>query len=267
LKGPSGCGKTTLARIIGKELKCSERDFHEYNTANTRGIDTIREIASSCNYVPLYGKTKVYLLDEAHKITSDAQHALLKLLEDTPNHVFFILCTTDDKKLIKTILTRCHTFEVKKFKMQDAFRLMDFVGEKEGLELSRLIKREIYRVSEGLPRQILVILDSVVDVNDEKEALEIIENSSIEVHGINELGNLLMKSNYIGKWKEIVNIYKNINKDPEEIRRGLLGYFKNILLKGENVKAAILISYFMDSLFYSGEPGLVFQLFQACNEN
>ena len=101
--GPSGCGKTTLARIVKDELECSEANFNELNVANTRGIDTIREVIQFSHYSTFDGSPRIFLFDEAHKLTNDAQNALLKVLEDTPPKVYFILCTTDPKKIIKTI--------------------------------------------------------------------------------------------------------------------------------------------------------------------
>ena len=104
--GPSGCGKTTLARILAKQLNCSGPDFAEINCADFRGVDTARDIMRKMIIRPLKD-CRVWLIDECHKLTNDAQNALLKALEDTPEHVYFFLCTTEHKKLLKTIRTRC----------------------------------------------------------------------------------------------------------------------------------------------------------------
>jgi len=156
--GPSGCGKTTIARIMANELKCSDRDLQEYNSSNTRGIDTIREIANNCRYSPLNGKVKIYLLDEIHKATNDAQNALLKLLEDTPNHVRFILCTTDPEKLLKTIKTRCSTFVVSSLQRAKIMKLLKWVCEEEKCDISQKVIQKIAECADGSPRQSLVLL-------------------------------------------------------------------------------------------------------------
>lgn len=107
--GPTGCGKTTLARIVAKMLKCDKPE--EYNMANLRGIDAVRTLVEECVYLPLTGHNRVYILDEIHRQTKDAQNALLKLLEDPPEHVYFILGTTDPEQLIATLRGRCHTYQ------------------------------------------------------------------------------------------------------------------------------------------------------------
>jgi DNA polymerase-3 subunit gamma/tau len=124
LSGPTGCGKTTLARIIAAELGCFGSDYKEIDSADFRGIDTIREIGKQCMYKPLESSCRVFVIDECHKMTNDAQNAFLKRLEDTPKHVYFILCTTDPSKLIPTIRGRCSQFQVKPLSEKVLLRLL-----------------------------------------------------------------------------------------------------------------------------------------------
>src|SRR5688572_25883760 len=100
--GPSGCGKTTIARILKGILECSDLDFFEINCADFKGIDMVRDIRRYVGIPPLHGKSRVWLIDEAHQLTKDAQNAFLKLLEDTPKHAYFMLATTDPQKLLPT---------------------------------------------------------------------------------------------------------------------------------------------------------------------
>ena len=109
--GNSGCGKTSLARIAATQLGCTGHDFKEVDSADFRGIDTIRGIRRQMRLKSMSG-IRVWLLDECHKMSGDAQSALLKALEDPPSHVYFMLATTDPQKLLKTIRNRCVHFEV-----------------------------------------------------------------------------------------------------------------------------------------------------------
>ena len=203
--GPSGCGKTTFARIIADKLECADSDFFEYNAANVRGIDTIREIDMNCRYAPLEGKIKVYLLDECAKLTGDAQNALLKLLEDTPKHVFFVLCTTDPDKVIKTIHTRCTTYQVKPLSPIQMDLLLRWVLKSEELEdtYPKEIIKEIVKASDGCPRQALVLLDSVIDITDEKKALEAISSYSLGTFPTIDLCRAIMDKASTQKWNRI----------------------------------------------------------------
>ena len=105
--GDSGTGKTTLARIVGSEISCSKQEFIEINCADFRGIDMVREIRKQMNFAPFYGEVKVWLIDEFHSAPKATQEALLKLLEDPPSYVYFMLATTEPGKVLRTIKTRC----------------------------------------------------------------------------------------------------------------------------------------------------------------
>ena len=110
LHGPAGCGKTTLGRIIAKEVGCKGMDFVELDSADFRGIQSVRGIRRQTAYAPMESECRVWLLDEAHALTNDAQTALLKALEEPPSHVYFILCTTMPEKLLPTLRSRCSQY-------------------------------------------------------------------------------------------------------------------------------------------------------------
>ena len=111
--GHSGSGKTTSARIMRRHIKCGIPDFSEMNCADIRGIDAVRDIRKSMHLKPMNGTSKLWLIDEAHRLTGGAQEAMLKILEDVPSHVYFILCTTDPNKLTRTVRDRCFPVKFK----------------------------------------------------------------------------------------------------------------------------------------------------------
>lgn len=259
LIGPSGCGKTTLARIIANKLGCSDRDFSEFNSANVRGIETIREIATNSAYAPMSGKVKVYLLDEFHKATVDAQNAILKLLEDTPQHVVFILCTTDPEKLLKTIKTRCSTYQVNSLPRIKIVSLLKKVCQEEGVEVSAEILKRIADVSQGGPRQALVLLDQVIDIEDEELALQTIIDNTVDEIKVLDLCRLLIKKS---SWQEIANTIKGLEStEVENIRYAILGYLSAVLLSKGDERIANLIEIFSPSWMYTGRAGLTSSCF------
>lgn len=254
--GKSGCGKTTLARIIKTHLKCSDMDFQELNAANVRGIDSIREIAQNCKLYPIDGDAKIFLLDEFHQATKDAQNALLKLLEDTPKHVYFILCTTNPEKLINTIRTRCHTFQVHSLIDRDMKSLIYWVLKEEGIKgFPEKAVEEIVKSADGSPRQALVILDSVVDIQDDDDLINAIINYSINEATIKDLCTALLERQ---KWVVVAKILRAITDEPEKVRYAVKGYMGAVLLnKGDEYVAAIL-EQFLDTFIQSGKEGLIY---------
>ena len=252
--GPSGCGKTTLARIIKEKLKCSDFDYFEKNSADTRGIDDIRDIARNSSIKSMKGTAKIYVLDEAHKLTNDAQTALLKLLEDGPKDVYFILCTTDPNKLIKTIHTRCTSFQLSKLDKEDIEELVAKVASLEKIKLKEEIAEKIAEASDGSARQALVLLEKVAAIPDIDGQFAAIVNPETQKNTI-DLCRAMMNPKV--SWKEVADILKKIDDEPETVRRIVLGYYKAVLLNSGRPIAVKVLTAFQYDFFQSGEAGLV----------
>lgn len=263
LSGPSGSGKTTLARIIKEKLGCSDFDYKEQNAADARGIDDIRSIDRDSRIKSMKGTGKIFVLDEAHKLTNDAQTALLKLLEDGPKDVYFILCTTDPNKLIKTIHTRCTAFQLEKLDSEEIQDLINNVAAKEKLKLTDSVIEKIADAADGSARQALVLLEKVSVIKGEDEQISVIVNPETTKNTI-DLCRALMKKGTT--WKELSFILKKIDDEPETVRRIVLGYFKAVLLNSGMPIAAKVINAFQYDFFQSGEAGLVLACYNVIND-
>jgi DNA polymerase-3 subunit gamma/tau len=112
LYGPYGCGKTSIARILANKLATNKRDITEINASEARGIDDVRNWTQSARFSPL-GNAKIYIIDELHQMTVAAQSALLKVIEQPPESIYFFLCTTEASKLLPAIRSRCHPIKLK----------------------------------------------------------------------------------------------------------------------------------------------------------
>lgn len=254
--GASGCGKTTIARIIRKELKCGKYDFIEMNCADVRGIDEVRKIRQRIQQAPINGKCRVWLIDEAHKLTNDAQNAFLKMLEDTPKHIYFMLATTEPNKLLKTIQTRSTEISVKGLTNTSMIKLISDICIKEKVKISDDVIDKIIENSEGSARKALVLLNQIIDLDSEDEMLEAIKKSTMEEQAI-QIARAL--HNPRTKWPEMAKILKdNETEEPEQIRWMILGYAKAVLLGNSNIRnrAFEIIQVFRDNFYDSKNAGL-----------
>lgn len=256
--GPSGSGKTTVARILRNELDCRHEDFHEVNAANCRGIDDIREINSQMRYHP-FGKCKVWLIDECHALTKDAQTAFLKMLEDTPKTVYFMLATTDPVKLLPTIRTRCTDIKLALLSAKDMRSLLDYVIGKENATLDSDVVDQIIEVAEGSARKALVMLEKVLQLDEEDEQLACIQAGDSKAQ-MAELCLAMIKG---AKFKELIAIAKRIEEEPETTRRGILGYLNAVMSKNPSERLYHCMKAFECNYFDSGKAGLTISLWEA----
>lgn len=257
LTGETGCGKTTLARIIATKLGCNpdSSDYVEVDFAKFRGIDTVREIIQQTNYKPLESAVRIWYLDEIHKATNDAQNGLLKILEDTPPHVYFILSTTEPQKLIATIKGRCMTFQVKPLSKADMSSLLQRVVKREGETIEQEVLEQIVEDSLGRARNALQILERVLKVPEDRR-LEIAQQTAAEVSKSVELCRALINPN--STWKQVLKILSKLeDQEPESIRRSVCGYATVILLKEDNVLCGLVLEEFVNNFYDTGKPQLI----------
>ena len=267
--GPAGTGKTTTARILSKMFNAGEMDIREFNIANMRGIDDARKIIEQIRFNPSDGEAIVYILDECHKFTSDAQNALLKPLEDTPESVYFFLCSSEPNKLIKAIKSRCTPINFKLLNNDELLLILNRVVKKEKVTIDKEILETIAENAEGSPRNALVLLEKVIDIENKKEAIEIIKNGIIDEDDaeIIELARALLDTK--NTWKEIAKILKKLKEnnkldEPETVRYIVLGYMSAVLLNGSmNKRAAIALESFSEPTFNTGKNGIILAAFNT----
>lgn len=266
--GPPGTGKTTIARIMKEQLGCSDTAFYEYNASNTRGIDTIREIASSCQLSALGGNVKVYLIDECHMITATAQEAFLKTLEDVPPQTFFFLCTTNPEKLRPAIRSRATVVQMKALPSRTIAEYLNWILEQENVSEDDMPADIVVAISKncnGAMRDAVKLLDTVLDMSDFDQMMTVIEvGISGEDPDVLEIFKILVgKGNFAAKWQLLQPMLSEFDKDPEGGRLQMLGLFRRRLIDSGNPKIASQMTYFMDNFFDSGASGFVLSCFLA----
>jgi DNA polymerase III gamma/tau subunit len=236
-------------------------DLREVDSADFRGIDTVRDMRKQSAFKPLEGDCRVWILDECHKMSSDAQSALLKALEDAPKHVYYILCTTDPQKLLSTIKGRCSQFVVSTLTDKEMKILLRRVTKAEGESLTKDIYAQIIQDSLGHPRDALQILAQVLAVDGDKR-LEVATHAAEVQSQTIELCRALIQPAPV--WNKIATILTGLkDQEPESIRRAVLGYCQAVLLKNGSPNIAQVMGEFIEPFYNTGFPGLTYACYCA----
>ena len=250
--GPRGTGKTTVSKIFARAANCLDPidgnscgkcknclhsfekecvDIIEIDAASNNGVEEIRELRNNVSLVPAELKYKVYIIDEVHMLSTSAFNAFLKTLEEPPEHVIFILATTDPQKVPETIISRCQCFSFRRISDEMIVERLKFVCKEEKIDIDDEVLMEIAVASDGGMRDSLGMLDKLRSYTDEKITLEIFA----ELNGMITSKNLyeLCSDIFSGNLSEVllkVTKFNNEGKNLIQIMSQLMHFSRNLLV-------------------------------------
>ncbi len=276
--GPRGTGKTSTARILAKSINClhnqdgvacgecencqhfsTSPDIIEIDAASNNGVDEIRELINNVKIMPTSLKYKIYIIDEVHMLSTSAFNALLLTLEEPPEHVIFILATTNLESVPITILSRCQKFDFKRINQKDIIARLRYVCEEEKISIEDDALTEIALLADGGMRDALSILDQL-SKNEEKITLNLV---------VNEVGTISNKKisdlvDYLDK-----NEIDNVETTIKEVRNANLNY-KVVIKKLIDILASRAVDNIkygvVNHLTYDDYKNLIFELNELLNK-
>lgn len=262
--GPPGTGKTTSARIMAYELGGEPGDIVEKDAATERGIDDTRAVQEQLYQAPLHGDARVYIWNEAHKLTNEAQSALLSTFEDTPPHVYVMFTTNEPKKLLAALQQRCRVYTFAPLSDADIRKVIARVVQKERLVLHKDVEDAIVDNAYGSSRLALVLLGSVVGIKDVEQQIELLQGygSSPEMPAIELARTLFPYKGGALSWKAITEKLSKLEEDPERVRHCIRSYAAKIMMGGYDNSAMLVADSFKTSMFYGTRADLTL----ACAE-
>ncbi|MDB4860945.1 DNA polymerase III subunit gamma/tau [Alphaproteobacteria bacterium] len=238
LTGVRGVGKTTTARLIAMSLNCENKkddscepcgscdscksirsdhnlDVIEMDAASKTGVDDVREIIDNVKYKPVNCKFKIFIIDEVHMLSKSAFNALLKTLEEPPEHVKFIFATTEVKKIPVTILSRCQRFDLKRVESKDLTQHLKKISELEKVKIDEGAIALLVRAGDGSVRDSLSLLDQAIINTDTSVSAETVAN----MLGLADRGKIYELLGYISKGQasESLDLFRNLYNSGADI--------------------------------------------------
>lgn len=249
--GSRGTGKTTCAKILAKAVNCLDPrdsnpcneceickgidgdeilDVVEMDAASNRKIDNIRDIIEEVAFTPAKARYRVYIVDEVHMLTTEAFNALLKTLEEPPEHVVFILATTEAHKVPSTILSRCQRFDFKRISPEDISKRLIYIAEKENISLTSEAALLISALADGALRDAISILDRCIGISGDVD-VDVVRSAAglASKSHLFEICNCMINKNPAKALNVIDELYQN-SKDMSKLTDELISHFRILML-------------------------------------
>lgn len=249
--GTRGTGKTTCAKIFAKAVNCLDHsspdpcceceickgidsgsimDIIEMDAASNNGVDDIRDLRDEVAYLPSVCRYKVYIIDEVHMLSTQAFNALLKTMEEPPEHVIFILATTEVQKVPVTILSRCQRYDFARITAQDIAGRLTYVAEQEKIELEPGAAQLIGRLADGAMRDALSILDTCAGVDNHVDEALVRRMAGVTDRSyLFEISDAIASRNSVAALEKIAELRQQ-SVDMRRLCMELAGHYRNLML-------------------------------------
>lgn len=252
--GGSGVGKTTLARILLIANGCTGGgDVYEYDAASFTGIDDIRALKVTLQTRPLGGRPKGIIIDEFHTLSKQSFDALLKVIEEAREWLYWVFCTTEPEKVRQTIRTRCTCYHLKAVHKDELHDLLVDIADKEEFKCSDEVIGVCAREARGSPRQAISFLAVCADIKNRAEAAALIQSADESTEAIN-LARLLVKR---ADWSQCLECLGTLSElNGESIRHVVRAYVTTTILGTRKTKDAAYLYKILDAFstpFFSGD--------------